>query len=305
MQIYTTIIRTSYLITIFTAVAIILGTTNTPAFSEKINDPAFMPYAKDLFEAFLRRPLTAAEWEQAQNDGSAKFDGDLNKVIDAVKAATQTLREEDGKPPAIHIRHRITMGIVFDPATVEAPTSKLLLSLDPVVAIDIRQKRLMTFADVRALFALRDFLSSNADPNSIALGKTDEVLKLSATLRKSLQKGSALPELHTEAAALWAGIQQEWSSLSAREQGLVREYVKLSLTKGNAMLPDELYVKLIGWSQEEVIAHQNAVKMAKISQQFRNSALEQSHMLEMQTLVHETWMINKTIESFSIPHPPQ
>jgi hypothetical protein len=279
--------------------------SSTSGFAEKIKDPAFQPHAKALLEAFLRRSLTAAEWEQAQNDGSTEFEGDLNKVIDAAKTVTQILHEKDGKPAALHIRHRIAMGIVFDPKTINAPTTKLLLLLDPVAAIDIRQKKLMTLADVRALIAIHKFLTTNANPRDIELGTVEEAVKLSTALRTSLQKGGSLPELHTEAAALWTGLVQEWSNLSERDQGLVREYAKLSLTKGNAMLPDALYVQLVGWTSADVVNHQNALKMAKINQEFQNNVMAQSKILEMQTLVHETLMIGKTLESFSIPPPIQ
>lgn len=265
------------------------------------SDPTVQPHVRALYEAFMRRALTDEEWRQALTAESAAGAAYSEQAIAELDFITGVLRGEDSKASALHQRFRITSAVVFNAEMVNTLAAKMLLTLDPVAVIDMPNKRLMTLASVRAIMGIHKFATTGADPRGIELPSAEHAVKLSATLREAVLKGGVLPDLHCEAAVFWAGITQEWPRLSDAEKAAARDFAKQSLSNGAATLPDNLYIKLAGWSQDEL----NARKLAAASGQLMTSALGWSYNQMTGNMAHQSLMIGMTIQNFMLPPPPQ
>jgi hypothetical protein len=187
-----------------------------------------------FFEAFLGRKLSDSEsreitaeqirYHAAKGMGSAAIDAAARQFGSMAKV----LREQKGRPADFALRHAYIQLNYFDPVVQENPTTfRLLTEPDPVRVVAPRSKRLMTERDVVAMDNLHRFLNSQDEPRHRELSRQEIdalVIRLDRAVGRHPQS-RWMPKFHTEAAALWAGIQREWRNLSAEQKPQVRTYV--------------------------------------------------------------------------------
>jgi hypothetical protein len=120
---------------------------------------------------------------------------------------------------------------------------RLLNSPDPVRVVDARSRRLMTERDVVALANIRHFAKSEGAPRHRPLTHR-QIEELVSVLRATVGGNSGnMPRFFGEAAAFWAGVQQEWPKLNAEQRSLARAYAGRTW---RVSMPVEMYASLWG-----------------------------------------------------------
>jgi hypothetical protein len=215
---------------------------------------------KDSYEAYLRRSLTSQELSQLYAENWEEIaSGDDDRLKESQEAIA-ILRNQDGKPAALHARHAIIQYFVFNKKHPFG--ASLVTSLDAVAVADQKREELMTESDVRAFVNIVRFANSGADPATIDKEPLSNDAQIAATvateLSASINEGGALPEMLLNASGFWAGLVQNWASLSAQEKQAARDYITQNLTGRLTELTDTLYSRLMGWSNFEIkMAHLN------------------------------------------------
>jgi hypothetical protein len=215
-----------------------------------------------FYEAFLGRKPSDSEsrevtaeffrYNAAKGRGGAAIDDAARQFGSMAKV----LREQKGRPADFALRHAYIQLNYFDPVVQNNPTSfRLLTEPDPVRVVAPRSKQLMTERDVVAWANLQYFSTSQDEPRHRELSRQqvdDLVISLDRAVGRHPRSGW-MPPSHTEAAALWAGIQREWLNLSAEQKPQVRTYA----AKGSfAPMGDyRLYGKLLELSDADALQH--------------------------------------------------
>lgn len=272
---------------IMAAFAVVIGLVAVAStFASAGSNTEIKPRIKAIVEAFLRRPISDAELNQFYAEevtDPSKYDADTLQELDEVAA---TLRNQHGKPAAIHRRHVLIQEAMFESGK---PTVKrVFTSLDPVAVTDKSGEKLMTEGDVLAFVQIVKFARTNTDPSEIEKRRgpkdTELAAKVTAELRTMIDNGGRLPEMLPDASAFWAGMVQNWASLSAQEKDAVRNYIKKNLEGTLTEMSDQLYINLMGWSSFEY-------KMADLNKTIQVGAMwarTRQHMQNLQYL-HDTW----------------
>jgi hypothetical protein len=219
---------------------------------EAQSDPVVARHMGAFFEAFLERKLSGTELREV-TDEFIKFHTGYGKNRAAIHERAQTfgsyvkiLREHKGSPAEFTLSHvRIELNY-FQPSMQNTTFLRLLTEPDPVRVVGPLTKRLMTERDVVALFNLHNFSTSEGDPQHKELSR-QQIESLVVELDRAIgthPKSVRMPQFCTEAAALWAGIRQEWPRLSAEEKRKVRAYAGKGIEA--YMPPPEMYARLLG-----------------------------------------------------------
>lgn len=106
----------------------------------------------------------------------------------------------------------------------------------------------MTEKDVIGLVNLQSFVKTEKPPTHRSLS-AEQVDEMAALLDKTVGSGpnaGPMPVMLHCAAAFWAGLQQDWSSLDAAERQAVRDYIQQMSAKP---LSVPLYRRLFGISE--------------------------------------------------------
>lgn len=213
------------------------------------------PQAIEFIEAFLRRPLTAAEITQISQEEDGK-DARLNEAhLALLSQLSRVLRDEDGSPGAFRYRHSIIKNMLFDPVQKKKLSAKLAFGVDPVTVLDVRQQEFMTVSDVFATVCIARFAKFGGDPDAIdkARGAQDKAAAstLADLLKKGVADGGNLPEMMINAGGFWSGLVRDWRNLSKDERDLVRRYVTDTLSGRMSSMPEGMYMRLMGWSKTD------------------------------------------------------
>jgi hypothetical protein len=217
---------------------------------EAQSDPVVARHMGEFYEAFLGRKLSGSELrgivdafiKGCTKEGKSR--AAIHEIARAFDPHTKVLRECKDCPAVLTLRHRLIEVNYFQ--NVNATELRYLTEPDPVRVVGPVTKRLMTERDVVALYNLHKFSTSDKDPQHKELSR-QEIDRLAAELDRAIgtdPKSIQMPQFCTEAAALWAGIRQEWPRLSAAEKRGVRAYAG----KGyKAYIPSpEMYTRLLG-----------------------------------------------------------
>jgi hypothetical protein len=215
---------------------------------------------KTFFEAWLKRELRGDELRKVTDEFIAfyaKRGTDRAGIHEAAKVFqgfAKILREHDGAPMAIRLRHNLIEANYFEPDMQNTTELRLLTEPDPVRVVDQDGKHLMTEQDVIALANLCSFITnSDEEPRSqkVSRKKIDAItIELDRAFRED---AGYMDRYFRETAALWAGIRREWPNLSAEQKRKVRAYV----THGQMAPMDEvkLYGRLLDLDDAEAFKH--------------------------------------------------
>lgn len=202
-----------------------------------------------FFEAFVGRELSRDELQQVTNEFveyHTLHERDRPAMLEAAERFGQfanTLKNSKSGPAALSLRHARIAANFFDPDVQNTLFLRLLLTPDPVRVIDVQSRRLMTERDVVALANIRHFARSNGPPRHEELSG-QQIDEMVALLRATVGGNSGnMPQFFGEAAAFWAGVQQEWPELDAEQRQLVRAYAD---RMWRIQIPVELYGRLWG-----------------------------------------------------------
>ena len=212
-------------------------------------DAAVERHLDPFFEAFLGRELSRDELHQVTNEFveyHALHGRDRPAVLEAAARFgkfANALRDGETGPAALTLRHARITANFFDPDVQNTLFLRLLIAPDPVRVVDVRSRRLMTERDVIALANIRHFARSEGAPRHEALSR-QQIEEMIALLRATVGGNSGnMPQFFGEAAAFWAGVQQEWPDLDAEQRQLVRAYAD---RMWRIQIPVELYGRLWG-----------------------------------------------------------
>jgi hypothetical protein len=214
------------------------------------SDPVVTRHMGAFYEAFLGRKLSGSELRELVDafikgyTKEGKSRAAIHEIARSFDPHTKVLRECKDCPAAVTLRHRLIEVNYFQ--GVNSTELRLLTEPDPVRVVGPLTKRLMTERDVVALFNLHNFSVSAGDPRHKELSR-QEIERLVVELDRAIgtdPKSVRMPQLCTEAAALWTGIQQEWPRLSAEEKRNVRAYAGKGIEA--YMPPPEMYARLLG-----------------------------------------------------------
>jgi hypothetical protein len=206
---------------------------------------------KAFYEAWLRRDLRGEELRSITDEFIAfytkkgKNRAGIHEATKPFADYTKFLREKDGTPGALTWRHGLLAVNYFDPDMQNTTELRLLTEPDPVRVVDPGYKRLMTEKDVVALVNIYHFAKSDGLPRHKELARQD-LDRLVVELDRAYgnhQTATALPQFYGEAAAFWAGVQQQWSQLNDEEKRKARAYSDKTY---KAIMPITLYAKLLG-----------------------------------------------------------
>ena len=206
-------------------------------------------HIEPFFAAFLGRELNRDELQQVTNEFieyHTLHGRDRPAILEAASRFGQyakTLRDGKTSPAALSLRHARIAANFFDPDVQNTLFLRLLTAPDPVRVIDMQSRRLMTERDVVALANIRHFARSNGAPRHEELSR-QQVEAMTALLRATVGGNSGnMPQFFGEAAAFWAGVQQEWPGLNAEQRQLARAYAD---RMWRIQMPVELYGRLWG-----------------------------------------------------------
>jgi hypothetical protein len=206
-------------------------------------------HIETFFAAFLGRELNRDELQQVTNEFveyHTLHGRDRPAILEAAGRFGQyakTLRDGKTSPAALSLRHTRIAANFFDPDIQNTLFLRLLTAPDPVRVIDMQSRRLMTERDVVALANIRNFARSNGAPRHKELSR-QQVEALTDLLRATVGGNSGnMPQFFGEAAAFWAGVQQEWPDLNAEQRQLARAYAD---RMWRIQMPVELYGRLWG-----------------------------------------------------------
>jgi hypothetical protein len=247
---------------------------------------------KAFYEAWLRRDLRSDELRSITDEFIAfytKKGKDRAGIHEATKPFaeyTKFLREKDGKPGALTWRHALLAVNYFDPDMQNTTELRLLTEPDPVRVVDPGYKRLMTEKDVVALVNIYHFAKSNGAPRHKELARQD-LDRLVAELDRAYgnyKTATELPQFYGEAAAFWAGVQQQWPQLTAEEKRQARAYADKTY---KALMPTQMYAKLFGLDTSAAFSRrQNDVTAALV---YINEVNMQSLVLDRIRSAAEKW----------------
>jgi hypothetical protein len=213
------------------------------------SDPEVARHMGAFFEAFTGRDLSRDELRQV-TDEFIEFHTLNGKDRDGIREAARTfegytklLRDHEEDPTALSMRHfRIAINY-FNPDLQNTLLLRLLTEPDPVRVIDLRSKRLMTERDVIALANIRHFARSQEAPRHTPLSR-QQIEDMVALLKATVGGNSGnMPQFFGDAAAFWAGVQQEWPHLNAQQKQLARAYAD---RMWRIQMPVEMYGQLFG-----------------------------------------------------------
>jgi hypothetical protein len=221
---------------------------------------------KTFFEAWLKRELRGDELRKVTDEFIAYFakkGKDRAGTHEAIKPFLEyakILREHDGAPMAIRLRHELLEVNYFNPDMQNTTELRLLTEPDPVRVASRTEivLALMTENDVIALAHLIPFSKSNDEPRSQKFSR-QQIDNLAVELdrvyvRTWPNKAGGLTSHLQEAAELWAGIRREWPNLSVEQKGQVRAYAGKGYM---APMTEYLYGKLLDLNQYEASTHFN------------------------------------------------
>jgi hypothetical protein len=98
------------------------------------------------------------------------------------------------------------------------------------------------------------------------------------------QKATELPQFYGEAAAFWAGVQQQWPQLTAEEKRQARAYADRTY---KALMPTQLYAKLFGLDLNAAFSRRQVDSMAVVL--YINEVNMQSLVLDRIRNAAEKW----------------
>jgi hypothetical protein len=273
------------------AVVLLSLSVFTPsAYALDSSAPSVQQRVKAFTEAVLRRPLTSAEWEQILAEDAADKAEYNEQTLSVMEYITKTLRDKEGTAAAFHLRHIVETATYFEKKSQSSPIGQKFLAIDPVAVVDRQHKRILTAADVRGVIAIRTFMSSDRDPRDVETASAQDVDDESDKLQEIVDNNGMLTDLGCEAAAFWAGVTQNWDSLSAADKKTVRAYAKKSLM-GFGSLPDRLQITLLGLSPDEL----KAKKMAANS-----GGLGSSYTMGIINNTYSALSYGNAIQNFSV-----
>lgn len=212
-------------------------------------DASVERHLEPFIEAFIGRELSRDELQQVTNEFveyHTLHGRDRPAILEAAGQFGQfanTLRATESGPAALSLRHARIAANFYDPDVQHTLFLRLLITPDPVRVVDVRSRRLMTEHDVIALANIRHFARSNRAPRHEELSR-QQIEEMVALLRATIGGNSGnMPRFFGEAAAFWAGVQQEWPELNAEQRQLVRAYAD---RMWRIQIPVELYGRLWG-----------------------------------------------------------
>jgi hypothetical protein len=210
------------------------------------------PVARHLdlfFEAFVGRELGRDELQQVTHEFveyhtlHGRDRPAILEVAGRFGHYAKTLRNGENDPAALSLRHARIAANFFDPDVQNTLFLRLLTAPDPVRVMDMQTRRLMTERDVIALANIRHFARSTGEPRHKELSR-QQLDEMVALLRATVGGNSGnMPQFFGEAAAFWAGVQQEWPDLNAEQRQLARAYAD---RMWRIQMPVELYGRLWG-----------------------------------------------------------
>lgn len=212
-------------------------------------DTAVARHLDPFFEAFVGRELSQDELQQVTDEFveyhtlHGRDRPAMLEVAGRFGRFAKTLQDDQGGPAALSLRHTRIAANFFDPDIQNTLFLRLLVTPDPVRVIDMQSRRLMTERDVIALANIRHFARSDGAPRHKELSR-QQIDDLVALLRATVGGNSGnMPQFFGEAAAFWAGVQQEWPKLNAEQRQLARAYAD---RMWRIQIPVELYGRLWG-----------------------------------------------------------
>lgn len=203
-----------------------------------------------FYEVYLSRKLSQQELDQVtkqfiEHFGASTCKAKCVQALDSHNANMTIFKNKRGQPEELVIRHAYISQNYFSPKMRGTLIQRLLAEPDPIRVVNPVTQRLMTEKDVIALANLELFRQSNGAPKhqSFSQKEIDEAVSVLEPLVGSQPKAKKMPIMFVTAAELWAGIQRNWSSLSASEQQSVRDYIQY---KSDKPIPVHLYSRLSG-----------------------------------------------------------
>jgi len=233
------------------------------------SDPEVARHIGAFFEAFTDRDLSRDELRQV-TDEFIEFHALNGRDRDGIRETARTfdgytniLREREEGPTTLSMRHlRIAINY-FNPDLQNTLMLRLLTEPDPVRVIDVRSRRLMTERDVIALANIRHFSRSQGVPRHTALSR-QQIEAMVALLKATVGGNSGnMPQFFGDAAAFWAGVQQEWPHLSAEQRQLARAYAD---RMWRIKMPVEMYGRLLGLDPKAALSRYSDDVSARISE---------------------------------------
>jgi hypothetical protein len=217
---------------------------------------------KVFFEAWVERELSGDELRKVTDEfivlytKMGKNRAGIHEAIKPFLEDAKILGEQKGTPREILLRHDLLEANYFNNDMQNTTELRLLTEPDPVLVVDPGGKGLMTKRDVVALANLSSIISnSGGEPRSqeVSRKKIDAITIELDRAFGNHPNARQLPRFFRETAALWAGIQREWSNLSAEQKRQVRAYVANGY---RAPMDDyELYGKLLDLNTYEAFRH--------------------------------------------------
>jgi hypothetical protein len=219
------------------------------ACQERAVDAPVASHLEAFFEAFIGRELSRDELQQVTHEFveyHTLHGRDRPAILEVARRFghyANTLRGGKNDPAALSLRHARIAANFFDPDVQNTLFLRLLTVADPVRIIDVQSRRLMTERDVIALANIRHFARSQGEPRHQELSR-QQLEEMVALLRATVGGNSGnMPQFFGEAAAFWAGVQQEWPDLNVEQRQLARAYAD---RMWRIQIPVELYVRLWG-----------------------------------------------------------
>ncbi|HKX27505.1 MAG TPA: hypothetical protein VJ302_07425 [Blastocatellia bacterium] len=205
-----------------------------------------------FFEAYLGRRVSDAERRSLAEEfvrlhtAKGRNREAIEQIARKFASYVKILREQKDGAADLSLRHALLQTNYFQPTLKDTIELRLFTEPDPVRVVDSRSKRLMTEKDIIAIINLNHFSNSSDDPRHLTLSR-QQIDRLAIGLNRIFgdqPKAGSMPGFCSEAAALWAGIRQEWPNLNANERRQTRAYAG----KGSrAPLPShKMYARLLG-----------------------------------------------------------
>jgi hypothetical protein len=200
-------------------------------------DPAFQRALFAFYRVWLGRSLTNEEGIVVVREQIAfqrKEGRDAAGVREATTSfatGTAQLREHEGKPIGLRLRHDSLAYNFFRPEMQNTAELKLWNEPDPVRFFDTATRRIMTERDVVALANLIVFAGSDEEPRHRNLSFQEAETFVRERLCDISRSG--VSAFFSEAGILWAGIRQQWAHFTAEEKRKARFYVQRG--RGNIM----------------------------------------------------------------------
>jgi hypothetical protein len=161
--------------------------------------------------------------------------------LQSLETVRRALVASRGRPNALILRHHILTSSYFFRGRDEALYTALLRT-DPPRVIDVAKKVIVLRSDLIGVINLRRFGNGDGAPEHYKPSER-ELRELASELEGVLAKGGRLAVYGVFGAELWLGVQQVWSSLTAKERSAVRSYALLSFKQP---LPGAMYARLLG-----------------------------------------------------------